>query len=595
MKQWVLLVLSVIFTATFLNAAEISGELRQWHTLTLTFDGPETGEEAADNPFLNYRLNVTFSNGTQSYVIPGYYAADGDAANTGANAGNKWRCHFVPSATGPWTWNASFRNGFKIGISDLPMAGAGCGFDGASGAFTIEASDKSVPDFRARGLLQYVDEHYLKFAGTQEYFLKGGADSPETLLGYAEFDGTRDNGGIPLPALENGLRSYKSHIKDWKKGDPTWKNGKGKGLIGALNYLASKGMNSVYFLTMNLNGDGNDVWPWMDPWTHFNFDVSKLDQWEIVFSHMDRLGIMLHVVTQETENDHILDGGRLGETRKMYYRELIARFGHHLAITWNLGEENNNTPEQVKAFADYIAGHDPYNHPIVVHNGVFKEEYKFRPLLAHTTFHGPSLQITPWPRTHELIGIWRRESARSGHPWVVCLDEFGPAGRGTLTDQEDYWHDNERLDVLWATLMAGGAGVEWYFGWQNDGSTSDLANEDWRNREHMWELTKIALDFFHNHLPFWEMEPADCLISAEGDYCFAKAGEVYAVYLRQGGTTRLDLGTGESVYEVLWFNPRKGGNLETGTVKTVQGPGLVDLGKAPDPDRNKDWAVLVKM
>ncbi|MEZ5397230.1 MAG: hypothetical protein R2724_31245 [Bryobacterales bacterium] len=33
------------------------------------------------------------------------------------------------------------------------------------------------------------------------------------------------------------------------------------------------------------------------------YDVSKLDQWEVVFRHMDRLGLMLHVVTQETEND----------------------------------------------------------------------------------------------------------------------------------------------------------------------------------------------------------------------------------------------------------------------------------------------------
>lgn len=584
---------AILFVST-VHSAQITGELKQWHKVTLTFDGPESSEQASNNPFMNYRMQVTFSNGQQTLVVPGYFAADGDAANSSAIAGNKWRCHFIPSTTGTWTWSVAFRQGFKIAVSDLPMAGQACSFDGATGSFKIGPSDKKEPDFRAKGTLQYVGEHYLRFAGSRDYFLKGGADSPETFLGYADFDGTRDNGGIPLPRLENGLRHYKTHVKDWQPDDPTWQNGKGKGMIGALNYLSSKGMNSVYFLTMNVTGDGDDVWPWMDPYGFYNFDVSKLDQWEIVFSHMDKLGLMLHVVTQETENDHLIDGGTLGDRRKLYYRELIARFGHHLAITWNLGEENNNKTEHQRAFADYIAGHDPYGHPVVVHNGIYREEFLFRPLLAHPTFHGPSMQMTPWTRTHEQTLIWRKESAKAGHPWMVCLDEFGPAGRGTLTDAEDYWHDNERKDVLWANLMAGGAGVEWYFGWQNDGSTSDLANEDWRNREHMWEMTKFALDFFHAYLPFWEMEPADHLTSLADDYCFAKEGEVYAVYLRNGGSTKLNLGTHKGPFKVQWYNPRTGGALVAGTKNRLTGPGKVSIGK-PNTDLGMDWVALITM
>jgi hypothetical protein len=38
--------------------------------------------------------------------------------------------------------------------------------------------------------LQYTGRHYLQFAGSGEYFLKLGADSPETLLAYTDFDGT---------------------------------------------------------------------------------------------------------------------------------------------------------------------------------------------------------------------------------------------------------------------------------------------------------------------------------------------------------------------------------------------------------------------
>jgi len=40
--------------------------------------------------------------------------------------------------------------------------------------------------------------------------------------------------------------------KDWQSGDPDWGNGKGKAIIGALNYLASQHVNSIYFLPMNI-------------------------------------------------------------------------------------------------------------------------------------------------------------------------------------------------------------------------------------------------------------------------------------------------------------------------------------------------------
>ena len=86
------------------QGAELSGELRKWHKVTLSFDGPSTTETATPNPFTNYRLDVTFTHAAsgKSYLIPGYYAADGDAANTSASSGNVWRVHFAPDETGEW-------------------------------------------------------------------------------------------------------------------------------------------------------------------------------------------------------------------------------------------------------------------------------------------------------------------------------------------------------------------------------------------------------------------------------------------------------------------------------------------------------------
>ena len=105
-------VLSLMWV-TECKAAEIDGELKKWHTVTLTFEGPATSETATPNPFLDYRLNVSFTHPqtNSTYAVPGYYAADGNAANTSANSGNKWRVHFSPDQTGQWQWAASFRKG----------------------------------------------------------------------------------------------------------------------------------------------------------------------------------------------------------------------------------------------------------------------------------------------------------------------------------------------------------------------------------------------------------------------------------------------------------------------------------------------------
>jgi len=571
-------------------AAVVTGPMMQWHAVTLTFEGPQTNEIADPNPFVDYRLNVTFSRWDRQHVVPGYYAADGDAANTSANSGNRWRVHFVPDEAGLWTYTASFRAGPEVALMTDPNVGTPAAFDGLTGTFVVNASDKLAPDLRAKGLLRYTGGRYLQFAQTKEYFIKAGADSPENFLAYADFDDTYDTEDLLREGEAAGpkfIHRYEPHLQDWREGDPTWKDGKGKAIIGALNYLASKRMNSVYFLTYNVDGgDGKDVWPWVVPGDKLRFDCSKLDQWEIVFSHMDQLGLMLHVVTQETENDQALDGGELGPLRKLYYRELIARFGHHLALVWNLGEENTNTDAQRKAFCKYIRDIDPYDHPIVCHTYPGKYDEVYTPLLGFPDFEGPSLQTND---THAQTLKWLDASKEAGRQWFVCLDEIGPAHTGVKPDNDDYAHDEARKKHLWANLMAGGAGVEWYFGYRF--AHNDLNCESWRSRERLWDLTRYAVEFIRD-LPFARMNHHDELTSAEDDYCLAEPGAVYAIYLPSGGTTDLDLGTATETFRIRWFNPREGGPLQVGTLAMTSGPGVVTIGQ-PAVDTDKDWVALV--
>jgi len=74
---------------------------------------------------------------------------------------------------------------------------------------------------------------------------------------------------------------------------------------------------------------------------------------------------------------------------------------------------------------------------------------------------------------------------------------------------------------------------------------------------------------------------------------FAKAGELYLVYLPNGGTADLDLSGVSGQFTVSWFDPRNGGALKKGSVATVAGGKKVTLGAAPASPA-EDWLVVVR-
>jgi hypothetical protein len=639
----------------------VTGELRQWHKVTLTVDGPQTSETAASpNPFTDYRMNVTFTHesGTPAYTVPGYFAGDGNAANTSATAGNKWRAHLAPDKTGRWTWRMSFVSGRGVATDLAAPSQPVAGLDGATGTLQIAATNKTAPDFRARGRLQYVGKHYLQFAGTGEYFIKVGADAPETLLAYADFDGTvARKPQVPL-------HTYGPHVQDWKTGDPTWKDGKGKGLIGAANYLSSKGANSMSFLPYNAGGDGDNVWPFVERDDKFHYDVSKLDQWQIFFDHAQQKGLHLHFKLQETENDdnnrgnpypttpspsrgaraggeaprgggggaapggqapgarargpaptgpvvESLDGGDLGPERKLYVRELIARYGYLLALNWNLGEENTQSNEQQRAMSQYIKDTDPYVHHIVVHTFPNTQEAIYTQLLAPppSALTGASLQ-NEWDTAHERTLRWVTASDAAGKPWVVATDEQGPANLGAPPDvgyagftgknaqgaDLPYTLHEIRKFTLWGNLMAGGDGAEYYFGYQLP--DNDLIAENFRSRDKSWDYGRIAIEFFRTQkIPVTEMKNCDELVGNTSHdnsrYCFGKTGELYLVYLPAGGQQDLNLAGASGQFSVSWFDPRTGGALKKAAVTSVRGGGSVSLGAPPDSP-TEDWLVVLR-
>lgn len=568
----------------------------QYKPVIFDFKVEATNETSSINPFTDYRLNVTFFHDNYQYKVPGFYAADGNAANTGAESGGIWRVIFTPPYSGEWTYSVSFTKEKNIAIENDPYVGIPIkAHHGSTGIFTVNPPDKNAEHFERSGAVIYNNSRYL-YTQNGEPILLFGTNSPENFLAYQDFDNTYSS-----DPDKNFLKSWSPHINDWKKGDPIWKDGKGKGIIGALNYLASKNMNVLYLLTLNIDGDAKDVWPFI---SHHRkdfkrYDVSKLAQWDIVFSHAEKLGIVIEVITSEQENQLLLDDGYTLSERKLYFRELIARFSYHKNIIWNIGEENGFTDswphgqndQQRYSMIRYIKENDPYKHPVLMHTYPFEEEREAitTPLLKFKLFNGLSMQVGDPIHVHGDIKKWVEKSEEI-NPWIILMDEIGPWHTGTQPDDLNADHLMERTNVLWPALMAGAAGVQWYFGWLTP--PHDLNAQDLRSRNNIWEQSAYAKELFAQ-INFSKMNSSDYLISKGQNYCFSNTGSTYVIYLKYGGTTSLDLRNVEGEYSIEWFNPRQGGKLIKGTKEKIISGGWENIGLAPE-DKFKDWVVLIR-
>jgi len=553
----------------------------QYHKTTISWDGPALIEGGNTNT--DYRLDVQIVSPIgEIYNVPGYFAADGNAGETSANFGNKWRCHFLPQEVGTYSYTATLRSGSNIAFSDSPETDALEAIL-STGTFSAIATDKDGDDFRGKGKLEYVGEHHLRFSNG-EYFLKVGPNSPEVFLEFADFDGT------------NSPRDYGTHLVEWNAGDPEWQDGKGRAIIGAVNYLTDLGLSAHYFMSMNAYGDGNRAYPWTGRDDYLTYDCSKLDQWQIVFDHMMSKGMMCNIIMSEQENQSYFEfkEGQLGgfaDSRKVYYREMVARFGYLNAVTFNIGEEsgwdNSNTygegltTTQRIAFGDHLRSLLYYEDNLTIHNGPSNNDDIFDGLLGVPSYSGVSYQglynQDIYGRTKILEQI--QSSAASGHPWVVSYDE--PYVGSSNIDLASF-----RRNALWPALTAGAAGVEVYVG-----GGQDQGLQDYHQFSTYWDMLSTARDFFlDNEVPFYEMNNQDSVLN--DGMCLADDGEHYVVYLENGGSANITLPNATDVYTVSWYDPRNGGDLQSGDVTTISGTSPTSIGFAPSSVTD-DWVVLI--
>jgi len=623
-----LLSILAVFWATNAAALEIENSGAVFERVTLSIEGPKSDELSDINPFSDMRLDWIVSKDEQKWVVPGYFAACGKAADTGCTSGKVWRAHFIPPEKGEYSWKIRFRSGTDIAIRN-PM-GSPIEGDGSQGRFTINKFSKDP--MKARGILSYTGDPYYRFSGDNSLFFKFGPDAPENMLAYSGFDAT--------PNFKSFRKNWSAHKRDFtRKGKPyLWQGNKGKGILGTFEYLAKSNANSVSMLLWNTGGDDRNVFPhllsvseedyvamkpkeqWQKGVIQDRFDVSKMEQWKQTFLYADKLGLHLHFKLQETENNLFMDDGGLGRTRKLYIREMMARFGHLLALTWNIGEENVQHPGDIRHIKKYIASYNIYNHPLVLHSYPDQKE-RYRPFLGvNSDLNGLSLQgrQDDYSDLRNDVATWANTVKLSGKNLVLAYDEPGRADGGATVDidyPDDKLPSKREItipakkflrDALWNALTAGANGVEAYYGYKT--GCSDLDCQDHRTRESLWQGGSHALHFFREFVGenAINMRALDDVTVANDDYVFARPQELYIIIPGEEDV-QLRLAGMQGKFHVSWYDRALGGELQTGSKPFVlggassitdrnrrrQGPSAISLGEPPSGGSG-DWAILVE-
>ncbi len=470
------------------------GAVSQWSLLEFELSGPDSEiGEGKENPF-SAEVSVRFQGPSgQIYTVPAFYEGDG----LGSLNGDVWKVRFSPDQPGRWSFE-SVGGEFVL----QPNAGE---FLARSAGGCDDETPGDLPNFTCAGRLQNHGGHYLSFSdGTP--WLKGGVDDPEDFL---------------APGQNAGFGSKRQ----------------------AVDYLAGHNVNSMYIMLNNVGGDARNVWPWLGRTEgeavqrHRYFDINRLAEWEGLFRYIQGRGMVLHLVLED-------DSGWTGFDRELYYREMVARFGHHNGLIWNLSEEYNEnySPAEVKEHASLLAALDPYDHPITVHHAGGLRNW--RPFLADPNLAMTSFQTRREPQ-NDQAARWYRMAEESQSSLVISFDETGKIGPQ---------HRDLARHILWSVYLGGG---------NYEIHTSPLRSYE-EFEEHLNDIHRARA--YVEQFPYCLMQPSNQMVVSGNAYLFGDPETAFIGYLPQGGRVELDLSDSNQSFRLEWFNPRSGETTAGGPI-----------------------------
>jgi hypothetical protein len=520
------------------------------------------------NPFTDGYIHGTFKTaaGDKQWNVEGFCDSED---------GSLYRLRFMPPAPGEYIYSVEYRQGWSKQTS--------------KGIFHVR-------DGHRRGLVRIdpqnhwhfvwegTGEHYF-FNGTTAYWLMGWRDEQVIQSSIERLHQMRINRmRVTIAGRTNvyyGERvmagpSWSPFIRPWQ----TLKDARHLHIFGRIGQRL--GLSGDLLDSLANLGLADDIYhPGFD---YSRFEVSYWQKFERALRCARDRDMVFSLVLDMNDSRVHPAPGSADEQRFIKYA--IARFSAFSNITWDLGDDLDQYRDDrwTHATGTKIKEWDPYGHLATSHPVDNAHQDRTSDWFDFTSFQ-------EWSREqHVFMLAERKKQERLGRIIPQTNEEYG------YEDHYPLWAKglgSDSADALrrtaWEIVMAGG--------YQTAGETARTgtnvlpdAGGGWMNGRGDDTMTMLRgyahmVDFF-TMFEWWKTEPHDELVN-NGNYCLAKPGEIYVVYLPRGGNVTVRMQPGQ--YVAAWWNPTTGEKTDLPFIAVT----TPSWSSPPATDCN-DWALLLQ-
>jgi hypothetical protein len=519
------------------------------------------------NPFTDGSIRGTFktASGNKQWNVEGFCDSED---------GSIYRLRFMPLTSGDYTYSVEYRQGWFKKTS--------------SGTFHVREGHRRGmvridPENHWHFVWGGTGEHYF-FNGTTAYWLMGWRDEQVIQASIERLHQLKINRMRVTVAGRTNVY-YGEPVMDGPNWSPfirPWETLKDVRYLHILGRIGQRlGIDGGLFDSLANLGVAQDLY-------HPGFDYSRfqVSYWQKLERALrfarDRDMIFSLVLDMNDSRVHPAPGSA---DEQRFIKYAIARFGAFSNITWDLGDDLDRYRDDrwTHTMGTQIKEWDPYGHLATSHPVDNVHQDRTSDWFDFTSFQ-------EWSREqHAFMLAERKKQERLGRIIPQTNEEYG------YEDHYPLWTKglgSDSADTLcrtaWEIVMAGG--------YQTTGETARRGTNvlpdtggGWMNGRGDDTMTMLQgyahiVDFFTS-FEWWKTEPHDELVN-NGNYCLAKPGEIYAIYLPSGGDVTVQMQPGQ--YAAAWWNPKTGEKIALPFVNVT-----TSSWSSSQATGNSDWALLL--
>ena len=519
----------LIVMVSFIGCSEDIPTIEQWTSFEISFES----ETNYNNPYIDVDLWVEFTDPEGNVLVrPGYWENEG-----------LWKVRFSsPINRGEWRWKSFASNESDLGLHGKSGRLKAVGYTGdnpliKNGLLKMSPGKRNVVFANGKPFLMIGDTPWaLPWRGTYESVEIYAKDRKEKGFNTALLMSLMPDREAEGPRDRTELLGFDVAFEDLKDGH-----------INELNPEYFLYLDSLQKILIN-----HGIVPVFQPVFHgFGWKGKNVLGWNVNPDEYAR-----------------------------YCRYLVARYGSMPAM-YLVGADSDGRNAGIKEGGEEIEKWDAYQQPTGLHYSPFDDKIPdwmedpdedYAPHMNRIHQHARWLDFQ-WCQTgHGAEHQLHKVALMYDNKPTKAVANGEPTYEGIKNPQSaaGWWQGHE----AWSQFLSGGTmGVVYGAGglWNWKLKAEEPGWPDWANSNVSWKeaielpgadyvgylgkaLEGLDITDIEKH-PEW----------ADGNLCLAKPGELFIIYLPQGGSITVDQAPLNGTYQ--WFNPRTGDFVEDGDIK----------------------------